>query len=247
MTQPKPIVNFEFMALRVRLVEIEGAPWFIAADVAVALGYSDTDQAIRQHCKAAESCPVNSTGQVRQMKIIPERDVYRLIMRSTLPTAERFEEWVVGEVLPSVRQHGGYIAGQESETDPAVIIARALRVADNVIAQKDRELAAAQNQLAAAQPAVQFVENYVEARSTKSLREAAKVLGQREREFISRLHAEGIIFKQSGSWYPVAQFQHRGLFAVKTGEANGHAFNQTRFTPAGIAWIAKRFGLLGAA
>jgi phage regulator Rha-like protein len=102
-----------------------------------------------------------------------------------------------------------------------------------------------QRQIEQAKPAVQFLENYVEARSTKSLREVAKVLGQKEREFIAKLSDDGIIFKQSGNWYPHAQYHHRGLFEVKTGEANGHAFNQTRFTPEGIAWIARRFGLAG--
>ncbi len=73
--------------------------------------------------------------------IIPERDVYRLIMRSKLPAAERFEEWVVGEVLPSIRKHGGYIAGQES-MEPAEVLARAVLVANSVIAEKQARIEA---------------------------------------------------------------------------------------------------------
>lgn len=66
-----------------------------------------------------------SAGGTQTVKIIPERDVCRLVMRSKLPAAEAFEEWVVGTVLPSVRKHGGYVTGQETEEDPAVIMAGA--------------------------------------------------------------------------------------------------------------------------
>lgn len=87
-------------------------------------------------------------------------------------------------------------------------------------------------------PAVEFLNRYVEA---KSLREVAKVLGVKEREFIAKLEADGILFRQSGSLLPAAHYQHKGYFEVKTGEANGHAFHQCRFTPAGLSWIAGRF------
>jgi phage antirepressor YoqD-like protein len=95
-------------------------------------------------------------------------------------------------------------------------------------------------QLEQAQPAVEFLGRYVEAKSTKSLREVAKVLSVPERQFIKQLEDDGILFRQSGCLLPCAERQHAGRFEVKTGETNGHAFHQTRFTPDGIAWIAKR-------
>jgi prophage antirepressor-like protein len=104
---------FDFYGAGVRVIDIDGDPWFVAKDVAKVLGYNDRDQAIRKHCKAKQSCPVNSTGQVRHITIIPERDVYRLIMRSKLPAAEAFEDWVVGTVLPAIRKDGGYVRGEE--------------------------------------------------------------------------------------------------------------------------------------
>ena len=66
---------------------IDGEPWFVAKDVAELPGYSDTDYAIRAHCKAAQTCAGESSGQVRHYKISSERDVYRLVMRSKLPIA----------------------------------------------------------------------------------------------------------------------------------------------------------------
>ncbi|MGA9219675.1 MAG: BRO family protein [Pseudomonas graminis] len=102
-------MKFDFNGAGVRVITDEhGEVWFIARDVAELLDYVDTDQAIRTHCKGAQTCPVEITGQVRHVKVIPERDVYRLVMRSRLPAAEAFEEWVVGEVLPTIRKTGSY-------------------------------------------------------------------------------------------------------------------------------------------
>ena len=96
----------------------DGEPWFVASDVAAVLGYSDVNQAVRMHCKnkTLYTVPVDLTdtkssgrGGLRAdttISIIPERDLYRLIMRSKLPAAERFEEWIMGEVIPSVLKHG---------------------------------------------------------------------------------------------------------------------------------------------
>ena len=91
---------------KVRALMRDGEPWFVAADVASLLGYSDTAKAIRTHCKGVAETSTPTLGGLQTVKIIPERDVYRLIMRSRLPAAEAFEEWVVGTVLPSLRQKG---------------------------------------------------------------------------------------------------------------------------------------------
>lgn len=117
--------------------------------------------------------------------------------------------------------------------------AEALRLA----ADQAEVIEAQQLLLEQQKPAVQFLENFVETKSTKGLREVAKVLGLKEREFVATLEEQKILFRQSGQLLPFAQFQHNGYFEVKTGEANGHAFHQTRFTPKGIAWITKRLGL----
>jgi prophage antirepressor-like protein len=89
------------------LADEQGEPWFVASDVAKVLGYGQPDKAIRTHCKCPKLLrPADSPGlsiNPRGMTIIPERDVYRLIMRSHLPQAEAFEEWVVGEVLPTIQ------------------------------------------------------------------------------------------------------------------------------------------------
>lgn len=92
----------------IRTVEIDGKPYFVANDVAKALGYVETAKAIRTHCKGVSEMDIPSNGGIQKMKIIPEGDIYRLIIRSQLPTAEKFEKWVFDEVLPSIRKTGGY-------------------------------------------------------------------------------------------------------------------------------------------
>jgi len=102
----------------VRTIMVDGEAWFVGVDVAKALGYVRPSEAVTDHCKGTAKHRIGVTtgtkvdgtqaNQIVEMNIIPERDVYRLIMRSKLPTAEKFEEWVVGEVLPSIRKNGMY-------------------------------------------------------------------------------------------------------------------------------------------
>lgn len=102
--------NEEFGSVRVILRDRE--PWFVANDVAAALGYAVPKKAVIDHCKYAEifkgTDSVPLTDSPRGISVIPESDVYRLIMRSNLPNAERFQDWVTEEVLPSIRKTGNY-------------------------------------------------------------------------------------------------------------------------------------------
>lgn len=101
-----PFNNDEFS---IRVVLIDGEQWFVGKDAAEALGYSDTVNAIKQHCKGvAKHHPLPTAGGVQDLRVINEPDLYRLIVGSTLPAAERFERWVFEEVLPSIRKTGSY-------------------------------------------------------------------------------------------------------------------------------------------
>ena len=125
---------------QVRVLEKDGQPWFVANDVARALGYTNPSKATNDHCKKAITTWGNdSLGRRQEFKVIPEGDIYRLVIKSQLPSAEKFETWVFDEVLPSIRQNGGYIANQENLT-PEQIVANALIVAQNIIKQKDKLL-----------------------------------------------------------------------------------------------------------
>lgn len=93
----------------VRIIVQGGEPWFIASDVAKALGYERPNDAVNTHCKKVNKFSYGDSPRGAQpYNIIPESDVYRLIMRSNLPNAERFQDWVTEDVLPSIRKTGSY-------------------------------------------------------------------------------------------------------------------------------------------
>lgn len=94
-------------------------------------------------------------------------------------------------------------------------------------------------QIQAAQPAVDFVDRYVAARTTQSLRAVAKILGMPEQAFIARLEADKILYRLSGRLMPSADQMHRGHFEVKTGEVNGIAYAQPKVTPRGVEYLAR--------
>lgn len=94
--------------------------------------------------------------------------------------------------------------------------------------------------LEVARPAVEFVERYVDNNGLKTFRETAKILNIPERKFIQWLKDKGIVYKHNGTNVPYQKYHKEGYFEVKTGDSAGFAFTQTRFTPKGIEWIARR-------
>lgn len=94
---------------QVRTVEIEGKIYFVGKDVALALGYKDTVNALKQHCRGVvKHHLIDSKGRKQEANMILEGDMYRLITHSKLESAERFESWVFDEVLPTLRKTGSY-------------------------------------------------------------------------------------------------------------------------------------------
>lgn len=94
----------------IRTITIDAEPWFVGKDVAQALGYSDTDQALRKHVDAEDKLTrqIDGSGQGRNMTLINESGIYSLILSSKLPTAKQFKRWVTSEVLPAIRKNGYY-------------------------------------------------------------------------------------------------------------------------------------------
>lgn len=128
---------------------------------------------------------------------------------------------------------------EEQRSPVPQTLPEALRLAADMAEQK----AALELKVQADAPKVSFVDHYVDAAGSKSLRATAKVLNMPERAMIDALIRDKVLFRQSGNLLPYASHHHSGNFTVKTGtaEQSGHAFTQTRVTPRGIQWIAERY------
>ena len=200
MAQELAIFNYEGM--NVRTVEKDGEPWFVAADVAEVLGYVDKADAIRQHCKNVNK--ITQQGDSRRpptnILIIPERDVYRLIMRSKLPAAERFEEWVVGEVLPSIRKTGQY------SMQPELQIAHAMLLAGKMI-EEQKAL------IADMTPKAEFFDAVTDSATAVDIGTVAKVLnmGIGRTRLFELLRDEGVLMKNN---QPYQKYIDSGYFRV---------------------------------
>ena len=98
---------------QVRVIDSGGRTLFCGADVARALGYARPGKAIIDHCKGVLKRDTLTSGGTQSLSYIPEGDVYRLIVHSKLPSAEKFERWVFDDVLPTIRHTGGYVDDDE--------------------------------------------------------------------------------------------------------------------------------------
>lgn len=218
--------NAEFGS--VRIIEENGSFLFCASDVAKALGYSNVHSALQRHCKGVvKRDTVTSTRGIQALTYIPEGDVYRLIVHSKLPSAERFERWVFDEVLPSLRRNGIYI------TDPLVKqFARdpdfAHAVVDALYEQTERV-----NRLL---PKADYFDAFVDPGDAVPIRIAAKQLGVSEHWLVRLLVGCRMLYRCNGRLVPYADRRFRGMFAVKE--------RRTMVTPLGKQVLHDFIGML---
>ena len=140
----------------VRVVELDGETFFVGNDVAIALGYSQPAKAVREHVpdKFKGVSEMDTPGGVQKVVVINEAGMYKLVMRSKLPNAEKFSDWVCEEVLPSIRKHGVYATGDflsKSIADPTW----AIGILTELKRQQD-ETALLKVQLAEAKPKIDY-------------------------------------------------------------------------------------------
>lgn len=215
---------------QIRTLEINGEPWFVGRDVATALGYSDARKAVSTHTEEDDRAihPIrDAIGRDQDTTIVNESGLYSLILSSGLPSAKKFKKWITSEVLPSIRNNGGYIANQEKMT-PAQIVANALIVANNIIADKDK-------QIEVMKPKAEYFDALVERNLLTSFRDTAKELGVGERFFIKFLIDNKYIYRDQKKQLKPYSEKNKGLFEVKEYNArySDHAGLQTLLTPKG--------------
>lgn len=204
----------------VRTVTKDNKTYFVGNDVAKALGYSETAKAIRTHCKGVSEMDIPTNGGVQTMKMITEGDIYRLVIKSQLPQAEKFESWVFDNVLPSIRKNGGYIAGQESLSDDE-LLAKALMVAQNKIAERDRIISEKQERIEQMRPKEIFADAVSASKTSILIGDLAKLICQNgfqigQKRLFDWLRDNGYLMKHGASRnMPVQRYVEQGLFEIK--------------------------------
>lgn len=219
MTNITPFTHSAFGQLRTR--DEDGRVLFCGRDAAVALGYSNTKDALARHCKGvAKHYPLATPGGEQQFRFISEGDLYRLIAHSKLPAAVEFEAWVFDEVLPMIRQRGGYLtpeAAEEALTDPDFIIRLATDLKRERAARAELEARAV-----ADRPKVLFADAVSTSSSEILVGDLAKILrGNGIPVGANRLFAwlrnNGFLIRRDGSdWnMPTQKSMELELFRVK--------------------------------
>ncbi len=222
----------------VRTVDVDGQTYFVASDVASALGYSRPADAVTDHCKGSVKRRVLTNGGEQEVKVIPEGDVYRLIIRSKLPSAEKFEKWVFDEVIPQIRKTGGYNLPQT--------YSEALRaLADKA---EEAERLALENEKM--KPKAIFADAVSVADTSILVRELAKMIRQNGKEIGERrlyiwMRENGYIIK--GTTEPTQRAMEMGLFeiAVRVIERGGDSLpiesRTTKVTGKGQIYFINKF------
>ena len=163
----------------IRTVEVNGEPWFVGKDVAVALGYKNPRQGVATNVDVDDKGvhSVDTPYGTQEMTIINESGLYSLILSSKLPTAKAFKRWVTSEVIPSIRRHGGYLQGQETMTD-AELLAKALVVANSQLEERQKRIADLERKAALDAPKVRFADAVRASHTSILVGELAKLMKQ---------------------------------------------------------------------
>ena len=201
----------------VRTVIEDGRILFCAKDVAKSLGYVNPRKAILDHCRCVTKRDVphpQSSGRLLEMSFIPEGDVYRLIVGSKLPAAEKFETWLFDTVVPSIRKYGMYATTpmlRQFQENPELI----RLVCERMLAEKDRADKLGEK-LAEIKPKADFFDAFVNPDDCTNIRNTAKELGVPEREFCRFLQDAGFMYRcPAGNLMPYNKPENEGLFIVR--------------------------------
>lgn len=225
--------NQEFGSVRTLVINSE--PWFVGKDVAEALGYKNTKDALAKHVDSEDKEILKSQNATlenipnRGVTVVNESGLYSLVLSSKLPSAKKFKRWVTSEVLPALRKTGQY---QVKELSGQELMAKALIEAQSVLAAKDKVIEEMK-------PKVVFADAVATSHTSILVGELAKILKQNgiemgQKRLFAWLREKGYLIKRQGTDYnmPTQKAMELGLFEIKEGSyVNGSGVNITTKTP----------------
>lgn len=239
---------------KIRTVEIDNKPYFVAVDIAKALGYVNPSDAVKKHCRWVAKCEVphpQSKNKTLEVNVIPEGDMYRLITNSELPSAEKFESWVFDEVLPQIRKTGGYIPTNEEDSDKD-ILAKAVLIANKTIEQKNALLQAKEKELTEVKEDLntknKFINQIAVSENSLKVVEVAQIASKKgikigQNKLWEKLRAWGMI-KKNSKYDPKQEYIEREYFEVVEGTKENSkgvfTYKTTRVLGKGQVYIINR-------
>lgn len=237
---------------QLRTIEENGKTYFCGNDVASALGYRKPNDAVSRHCPHTVKRGIGvSTGykpdgtsiiQTIEMSFIPEGDVYRLIIRSKLPTAEKFEHWVFDEVLPSINHYGLY-ATDNLINNPDLAIA-----AFQALKEEREQRKRLEEKVKFQQPLVEFAQTVQSTEDNILVRECSKLASNYigidigEKKLYQKLREWRMVLKDKNEPSKLAYKQGILVYIERAGYKNGRAYlsHTTKVTPKGQVYIINK-------
>lgn len=237
MEQLQVFENAEFG--RVRTIEIDGEPWFVASDIAKSLGYrmaSDLTRRIDDDEKGTQK--VSTSNGTQEMTIINESGLYSAILGSNLPNAKKFKKWVTSEVLPSIRKTGSYSL-------PQISYAESLRMLADKVEENERlklEVVQMNNKISEMQPKASYYDKILSSSKTVLITHIAKDYGMSAMTLNKKLHEFGIQYKVGEQWVLYSKYQGMGYTHSKThsypiGDGNYGSSMNTEWTQKGRLFL----------
>ena len=215
----------------VRTVTIDGVIYFVASDIARALGYKNPQKAIRDHCKRVNESFIPSNGGEQKAKVITKSDIYRLIVRSKLESADEFESWIFDEIMPTIEKTGAYIEeGREQEMANYYFSNLSSDLQGQIVTElmeKNKELQ-------------QFYDDLMNTEGLYHMNTVAKELRIGRNTLFAYLRGKDIMFYQDNANVPYQRFMNQDLFRViESPCADGKYRPTTYATKKGLEYIRK--------
>lgn len=215
----------------VRTVVIDEDIYFVASDIARALGYKNPQKAIRDHCKRVNESFIPSNGGEQKAKVISKSDIYRLIVRSKLESADEFESWIFDEIMPTIEKTGAYIEdGREQEMVNYYFSSLSVDLQGQIVnelMEKNKELQ-------------QFYDDLMNTEGLYHMNTVAKELQIGRNTLFAYLRGKDIMFYQDNANVPYQRFMNQGLFRViESPCADGKYRPTTYATKKGLEYIRK--------
>lgn len=248
------LIPFTYEGTAVRTIIKDGEPWFVLADLCKVLDIKNARMVAGRLSDSMKGVSqIDTPGGVQEMTVVTEAGMYSVVMRSDKPEAVRFQEWVTGEVLPSIRKTGHY--GTPQLSGPELMAAALIEAQKTLEAAQQRAIEAETKVVELAPKARQF-DNFLNAEGDYSVTQAAQALNRAgAKTGRNRLHAtlEALkwIYKPKGHrhWRVYQQASDRGLLRVRpTTWRDQHtgveyASHTIRVTPKGLDLLAAHFGV----